>query len=325
MSNNQFEFEFTLLGIKGRMTRRPYTERGKRGKITFMHQKFVGRRTFREDGILKTIDVEVRFDDNCKNGHNDFAITGTIYNPRQDIKTYGDRIESCGCIHEEIAKHFPEVAHLIKWHLVSTDGPMHYPGNALYHASNRDHWGLLKGEPHPGEQHQDYQIYVGNSPVPHRLGRKFMRWAVARLEFMRSTPRTNPDSYDFSVVEVPYPKKPGEDRDYKSQWTMRGFEASWGGAPFATKEEAEGWAKAFNVDRTNHEYLKITKVPTLFGEGKVRELDFARSSAIWPEATDEQLCLPKEELKALLDARLPALMVECKRDIEAAGFMWEVE
>jgi len=43
------------------------------------------------------------------------------------------RLEACGCLHDEIRQHFPELAHLIKWHLVSTDGPLHYIANTLYH------------------------------------------------------------------------------------------------------------------------------------------------------------------------------------------------
>lgn len=45
----------------------------------------------------------------------------------------GQTRHSCGCLHEEIAKYFPEYASLIKWHLFSpVTGPMHYKANALY-------------------------------------------------------------------------------------------------------------------------------------------------------------------------------------------------
>lgn len=40
---------------------------------------------------------------------------------------------SVGCLHEEIVKHFPELAPVIRWHLCATpSGPMHYESNALY-------------------------------------------------------------------------------------------------------------------------------------------------------------------------------------------------
>jgi hypothetical protein len=73
------------------------------------------------------IKAEVRYDDRCCNGHNTLSITGTIYIPgRRDI-------EAGGCLHDAIAKHFPELEPFIKWHLVSTDGPMHYLSNTRYH------------------------------------------------------------------------------------------------------------------------------------------------------------------------------------------------
>lgn len=40
----------------------------------------------------RTITVNLRYDDDCNNGHNSFSITGII-------KDYG-KTETCGCIHE---------------------------------------------------------------------------------------------------------------------------------------------------------------------------------------------------------------------------------
>lgn len=40
-----------------------------------------------------------------------------------------------GCIHEEIAKHFPQLAPTLRWHLsFERSGPMHYTANAIYWA-----------------------------------------------------------------------------------------------------------------------------------------------------------------------------------------------
>jgi hypothetical protein len=75
-----------------------------------------------------TLQVELSFDDECKNGHSSFAITAEVRIPgRRDA-------EACGCLHSEISEVFPELAPLIKWHLVSTGGPMHYLANTIYHA-----------------------------------------------------------------------------------------------------------------------------------------------------------------------------------------------
>ena len=76
--------------------------------------------------------ANVRFDDECKNGHNTFAITADLYEEaRRGKKRY---LTSCGCQHDLVAIHFPELAPLIKWHLTSTDGPLHYVANTVYHA-----------------------------------------------------------------------------------------------------------------------------------------------------------------------------------------------
>jgi len=58
-----------------------------------------------------------------------FTITGEI-----EIKRYGKiwRDDAFGCVHEEIARRLPELAPLIKWHLVSTRQPLHYMANALF-------------------------------------------------------------------------------------------------------------------------------------------------------------------------------------------------
>ena len=160
---------------------------------------------FYVDGEPQTLIANVRHDDQCHNGHNTFAITATLYGPNRHTGEPNTKHESgkmlwlcaCGCLHEMIAKYLPELAHLIKWHLCSTDGPMHYLANTTYHASDLDCWG----------------------------------------------------------------------RDTKD-----------------------------------------------------RDLDAARHTAIWPEATDEDLIAPR--LKARLTDRLPALLVEFKKDIEALGFSY---
>lgn len=94
-----------------------------------------------EHGQPCVLIAKVRYDDRCSNGHNTFAITGELYDrsdriPEASVKNSSGKtlwLGSCGCIHEEIVKRFPELAPLIKWHLVSSDGPIHYVANSLYH------------------------------------------------------------------------------------------------------------------------------------------------------------------------------------------------
>lgn len=72
------------------------------------------------------LDVDIRYDNKCNNGHNTFSITGALRENR--------RIEACGCIHDIIAKHAPDVAPYIKWHLTTSEGPLHYLENTTWHA-----------------------------------------------------------------------------------------------------------------------------------------------------------------------------------------------
>jgi hypothetical protein len=57
-------------------------------------------------------------------------------------------------------------------------------------------------------------------------------------------------------------------------------------------------------------------------DGKEHELASARRSAVWPEATDEDLCLPKEVLEQLLHARLPGVVQDFRRHLESAGLAY---
>ena len=94
----------------------------------------------KEGKIITTI----RYDDECGNKHNSFAITGTIYSSRNS--TLDRYFETGGCIHNKIIEHFPEFAHLIKWHLCNSDAPMHYVANTTYHARDREYKGKEIGE-----------------------------------------------------------------------------------------------------------------------------------------------------------------------------------
>jgi len=66
--------------------------------------------------------VELRYDDRCGNGHDTFSIT----------VDGGERFG--GCMHDDIVAVFPEFADLVRFHLVSDDGPLHYVANTLFHA-----------------------------------------------------------------------------------------------------------------------------------------------------------------------------------------------
>lgn len=76
--------------------------------------------------------IEIRLNDECKNGHEDFAITATFWTPG---KRRSDRyFEMGGCCHEEIMKVRPDFKQFIDLHLSDFNGaPMYAVANGLYH------------------------------------------------------------------------------------------------------------------------------------------------------------------------------------------------
>lgn len=191
-----------------------------------------------------TITASVRFDDQCGNGHNTFSVTADIHTTASRQR---NDIEAGGCLHDEIAKSFPDLARFIKWHLVRTDAPMGYSGNATYHAGDRDHHGLLAGETR--------QIHNGKTGLP--------CW---KLTTLNAPTYIDAATCPTDVVEI--------------------------------------------------RYVPLTRT----GEGKTRNLHAARSAAVWPNATDEELTAPG--LAVRLAERLPALMVEFRAAVESLGFTW---
>lgn len=198
--------------------------------LTKNQQKTFGPKTIGIDVVSATI----RYDDRCGNGHNTFSISGWLKSPG----VY--RREIYGLNHEEIANFFPELKKYIKWSLMSSNGPMHYLANTLYHAGDKDCYGFRKGE-----QKRDKKSGL-------------LTWK---------------------------PKK------YSNEYVY-----------------------------SDNEPIVTVEYEPVLGEGKERDLNAARNSAIWPEATDEELCSPDLEQK--LKDRLPGLIEEFKKDVEELGFVF---
>lgn len=199
------------------------------------------RRQFRDDqNQLCELIATVRWDDNCKNGHNTLSLTATLREQCNGIwkETQG------GCLHELIAKVFPELAFALPYHLVSADGPLHYFANTQYLAGEKDCWGGLRGVQRRSK----------------KTGK--LVWQLPKSPFTVAHSDTEPEPVN--------------------------------GIAFTA----------------------------LLGEGKERELDAARRSACWPEASDELLCAPEPELGAALAQRLPALMQSFKEVVERLGFVY---
>lgn len=244
-----------------------------RGRIA--NQKFTATRKASDGGRLT---VTVRFDDECKNGHEDLSITGYWKHPGGG--------ESGGCIHEEIAETFPEFAPLIPYHLCGVNGPMHYLGNVLYFAGNRDCHGLQSGQ-------IQYQNELTAKDDDHRemLNRKTLhgKGIPSHCDWQEKHRRCGPGEEGDPCAERLW--LPLVDIDPECQ--LESFETA-----------------------LLHPIHRI-------GEGKERELDAARRSAIWPEATDDDLCSDRIVLERMLKARLPELLKEFRSLIEGFGFLYE--
>lgn len=126
-----FDSDRTLavLGVPGRLTHRTIKP-GKPAELWFKQRWVSEPRPVKGYSAGAELRVELRFDDEPGNGHNSFAITGTVTTPASRRR---NDTEAGGCLHDDITRVFPELAGLVKWHLVSTDGPMHYAANTCYH------------------------------------------------------------------------------------------------------------------------------------------------------------------------------------------------
>ena len=273
MSTIQQERASEAMGVKGRFHNVITWPDG-----SLANQKFVSERRKTKHGTQ--LQVEVRFDDKCKNGHASFAITAT--------ETKNGRVEGCGCMHDDIAEVFPEFKSLIAIHLCSTDGPMHYVANTCYMAGDRDCDGMAKGE-------LRYQNELASNDDKHR----------ASLDKTKLHGLDIPARWDWQ--ENYRRPAPGEEH-------TEGALRRW--LPVSMMDP-ESDADAFDM-------LQLSPLHRI-GEGKERELDTARRSAIWPEATDGELCSSREVLKGLLEDRLPALLFEFRTLVEDFGFMYSAE
>ena len=100
----------------------------KTNSLKYNDQKFI---TY--NGKKATLYIKIRLNDECKNGHQDFSITGDIYSNQTGAKSDIYFLDG-GCIHNEISKHMPQFKQFINLHLCDYSGaPMHPSANGFYH------------------------------------------------------------------------------------------------------------------------------------------------------------------------------------------------
>ena len=88
-------------------------------------------KTYRHDGELFHMHVQVMLADECRNGHYDFSITGDISRKAGN----GRWVDYAGgCIHEEIVERFPELEKFVPLHLSN------YLGHPMYAVANGQYW-----------------------------------------------------------------------------------------------------------------------------------------------------------------------------------------
>lgn len=246
------------------------------------------------NGIPAKITTEIRYDDECNNGHNSFAITGHIeYN---DGRKRRDNWITGGCIHKEIKKYFPELAKYIKWHFMTSEGPLHYIANTTYLAGNMDYNGKGPGDPSAYET----KIQFGDFPILIEKRKDFRNFILNLSQEQKE-----------SLEIMPVHHKPDPSHNWKPGYSFTTYPCEWSTTPFDSEIEAEQFLHALIKYP-----IKEVKFITEYSEGKEREFDAARHSAIWPEATEEILSLPKEELIKKLEERLPKLIKEFIQDLE---------
>lgn len=79
--------------------------------------------------------IDIRLSDDCRNGHNDFAITGSIY--KKGRARTDKNFLAGGCLHDEILAVRPDLKIFVDLHLSDYAGVPMYPiANGFYHLKN---------------------------------------------------------------------------------------------------------------------------------------------------------------------------------------------
>jgi len=228
------------------------------------------------------LEVTIRYDDSCRNGHNSFSITGAATG----------KLGAYGCIHDLIVEQCPELEKYIKWHLTSSDGPMHYVANSMYHAKEVKKNTVVR--------RYDERLKFDGIPFTFNLDKRLKAFIEEG------------DLTKIDVISLVHPDNGIEGKyQYSDNYSFLGLSTNWYESLFSTEREAQEMAQAL----MNHKF-DIIRTVSSYEDEKIPDLKAARSCAIWPEANLEDFTKEK------LEARLEGLLTEFREAMIELGFVY---
>jgi hypothetical protein len=260
------------------------------------HQKQVFTKDIIWENKPHKMTVTLRYDDEYNNGHNTFSITG-------EIRKEGNHrnFECGGCIHDEIVKYFPEFKELIKWHLMSSDGPLHYIADTIYWAKDREYINKEIGEP------VEFKRALKFKKIP-----LIFDFKDSFYDFITSVKNWD----DVKIVTLEY-KKDKDNYTYSPSYTFEGTNSiEWYQGEFKTLQKAQEWLEMFKTFD-----FDIIQTPIEWNEAKEPNIENAKRSAIWG-ATELDTDITKLNDEEFLKKRLPLLVIEFKKAMENIGFTY---
>lgn len=287
-----------------------------------------------------TLDVTLYWRDDSNTGYNQFTYSAEL---RQG------KVLMIGRCVAEIELTFPHLKELLPYHLVGTNGPLHYFENTLFLAGEEDHWGGRAGvqqtSPKSGLpiwalQASPYtRVEASEQPQPLVVhwfpvlgGGKPADLAAARYCLENFCSLTD-DELKLDSAELTgliLSKAPAIDQTTLANAVYHAGTRDCFGTKAGEQRKCQKGLPLWHTNQKPYRTVSAAEKPDplvlefhpMPGVGKVRELDKARGSAVWPDATDEELSVPPAELEKALAARLPKLLEGLKCQIEKLGFQY---